>query len=218
MFIRLLRLYVLPVFVLAMVFSSVVIASEDEGLYDEVPPENSAFIRFLHAQDGESEVPPIVNGRKRDGVKFGGIKPYGVVASGTVNLELGQGKGAFETEAGKYYTAILKNNVLTLEVVPEIENELKAQMIVHNLTERDNITLKTADGKVSVIGPIAPNSFQVREINPIKVSFAIFSGDEKFVDLIDWPLERGESYIISVAEGDEYGAVANYDRARISTE
>lgn len=218
MFIKLLRIYFLPVFIVVMMMSSVVMASEDEGLYDEVPPEDSAFVRFIHAEDGESEVPPIVNGRKRDGVKFGGIKPYGVVASGTAQIELGEGKAEFETEAGKYYTVILKNGKLSMVEVPPVENELKAQMIVHNLTEYEDITLKTADGKVKVLGPIAPNSFEIIEINPIKVSFAIFKGDEKYINLTDWPLERGESYIIAVAESDEYGSVANYDRARLSTE
>ena len=218
MFAKFLRIYFLPVFLVLMMTSSVVFASEDEGLYDEVPPENSAFIRFIHAEDGESEVPPIVNGRKRDGVKFGGIKPYGVAASGKVKIELGDGKAEFDTEAGKYYTVILKDGRLTMVEVPEVENELKAQMIVHNLTDYEDISLKTADGKVKVLGPIAADSFSVIEINPIKVSFAIFKGDEKYVDLTDWPLERGESYIISVAEDEEYGTVANYDRARISTE
>ena len=110
------------------------------------------------------------------------------------------------------------SEILKSVSLPEVENELKAQMIVHNLTDYEDISLKTADGKVKVLGPIAADTFSVIEINPIKVSFAIFKGDEKYIDLTDWPLERGESYIISVAEDDEYGTVANYDRARISTE
>lgn len=192
-------------------------ASEDEGLYDPVPPEGSAFVRFIHAEVGESEIPPIVNGKSRDGVKFGGIKPYGVVQYGPVKVSFGKAETEFTADKGGHYTVILQGGKLRVEKDPEPESELKSQIIVYNLTARDNISIKTSDGKVSVIGPLKANEISTREVNPIKVSFAVFSGDEKFVELMDWPLERGESYIIAIVE-DAGKGTANYDRSRVSDE
>ena len=193
-------------------------ASEDEGLYDELPPEGSAFVRFIHADPTlEGDKPPQVNGRSRDGVKFTGIKPYGVVPPGKVSAQLGTATLEFEAEPAAHYTLILQNGELKSFKDPEPKDALKAQMIVYNMTSKDNVALKTADGKVSVVGPLTAGEIANREINPIKVSFAIYVGDEKFADMVDWPLERQESYIIAVFEKDGQG-VATYDRARVSQE
>lgn len=205
------------VLALMVLSSAVAFAGQDEGLYDAVPPEGSSFIRFIHAQPEISEVPPIVNGKQRDGIKFGGVKPYGVVAHGKVNVEMGPAKLEFETEAQGYYTVILQNNALRVVKDPKATDDLKAQIIVYNLTGREDISLKTADGKVSVIGPVKAGEVLDRAVNPIKVSFAIYAGDQKFADLMDWPLERQESYIIAVVEDAGIGK-ATYDRARISAE
>lgn len=193
-------------------------ASEDEGLYDPVPPENSAFVRFIHAQpDLTSEIPPKVNGRERDGIRFGGVKPYSVIAPGKILVELGPGKKEFDAEPKGHYTVILQNNDLRVEKDPEPTSDLKANIIVYNFTGHDDIIVKTADGKIPVIGPIPANTMMNKEVNPIKVSFGVFKGDEEFAKLIDWPLERKQNYIISIVENDD-GGLGTYDRARTSQE
>lgn len=207
-------LFLLPIFVIALAHPAL---AEDEGLYDAVPPEGSAFVRFIHAEQGASELVPKINGRERDGVKFGGVKPYGVVAHGKVSVEMGSATLDFDTEAKGYYTVILQNGTLRFVKDPALQDELKAQIIVYNLTTRDDITLKTADGKVSVIGPVKAGEVMDRAVNPIKVSFAVYAGDQKYADLSDWPLERQESYVIAVVDDAGTGK-AMYDRARLSTE
>lgn len=204
--------------VMFLAMPSVMAAGEDDGLYDPVPPEGAVFVRFIHADPAVTgDVPPIINGKSRDGVKFGGIKPYSVVKHGKVNAQLGPGKVEFEAEKSAHYTLVLQNGELKIVKDPDPQDELKAQIIVYNFTQRDNISIKTADGKVSVIGPLKAGEVKDRAVNPIKVSFAVFSGEEKFADLTDWPLERGESYIIAITEDNGTGT-ANYDRARISEE
>ncbi len=196
----------------------VLAASEDEGLYDPVPPEGSAFVRFIHADANiEGDNPPKINGKQRDGVKFTGVKPYGVVDSGLVKTSLGPASVDFEAEPDKRYTLILKGGQLKVTEDPEAKDELKAQMIVYNMTSRDDVTLKTADGKVSIVGPLKAGEIADREINPIKVSFAIYVGDKKFADMTDWPLERKESYVVAVFEQGGKG-IATYDRSRVSEE
>ena len=192
-------------------------ASEDEGLYDPVPTENSAYVRFIHAQPEESELPPKVNGKERDGVKFGGVKPYSVIAPGKIAVEMGSFKTEFDAEAKGRYTVILQNKALRVEKDPMATNDLKAHIVVYNLTDLDDIAIKTADGKINVVGPIKAGQMMNIEVNPIKVSLKVFSGDKEFATLNEWPLERKENYIIAIVKGD-VGGIGTYDRARISEE
>lgn len=204
---------------LVMALAAPVWAEGDEGLYDPVPPEGSVFVRFIHAQnDIEGEIVPSVNGRERDAARFGFIKPYSVTGNGTVDVGFGQYEGAFEAEPGGHYSVILQNGSLRFERDPEAADALKAQVIFYNLTGRDDISLRTVDGKITIAGPLEAGKMQDRAINPVKVSFAVYAGDEKFADMKDWPLERGESYTIAVMEGLDGKGVAAYVRARLSEE
>lgn len=218
MFSTILRGSFLSIFVILFLALPALAVSEDEGLYDALPPEGSAFARFVHADPSvEGDIRPKINGKSRDGVKFTGVKPYGVIPPGKTTAELGGVTLEFEAEPDAHYTIILQKGELKAVKDPDLQDQLKAQIIVYNLTSKGDISLKTADGKVSIVGPLAHGENQNREINPIKVSFAIYSGEEKFADLIDWPLERKESYVIVVFESDGVG-VATYDRARVSAE
>lgn len=194
-------------------------ASEDEGLYDALPPEGSAFVRFIHAQPTlGGDLPPTVNGKKRDGLRFSKAKPYGVVPPGKVTAQIAEIKTEFEAEKNTYYTLILQNDAFKVVKDPELKDELKAQIIVYNTTKRDDISVRTADGKVTVIGPMKAGEVADRAVNPIKVSFAVYAGEEKYADLPDWPLERKERFIIAVMEDEKGAGVAFYDRARVSEE
>lgn len=213
------RKFLLQLFVLVLTVAAgkAAFAGQDEGLYDEVPPEGSAFVRFIDAQLDEDEWFPVVNGKKRDGVRFGGVKPYGVVAHGKVAVELAGATLDFDAEAGGYYTVILQNKALRVVKDPKATDDLKAQILVYNLTGRDDVSLKTADGKVSVVGPVKAGEMAERAVNPIKVSFAVYAGEEKYADLNDWPLERQESYVVAIFDNNGEGK-ATYDRARVSAE
>lgn len=213
------RTMILAVALLLAMAAAPAFAEGDEGLYDAVPPEGSAFVRFIQAQaDETSEIIPRVNGRERDAARFGAVKPYSVVAHGPVKVALGAVEGEFEAEPDGYYTVILQNGALRIEKDPVAGDVLKAQIILYNLTGRDDISVRTADGKVTVVGPLESGAIQDRAVNPIKVSFAVFAGDEKYADLSDWPLERGQKYTITVMEGLDGKGVATYERARLSQE
>lgn len=95
-----------------------------------------------------------MNGKERDGVKFGGVKPYSVIAPGKIAVEMGSFKTEFDAEAKGRYTVILQNKALRVEKDPMATNELKAHIVVYNLTDLDDIAIKTADGKINVVGPI----------------------------------------------------------------
>ena len=203
------------VFVVFFIVSPVLAVSEDDGLYAPPPPEGSAFVRFIHAQaELEGDFPPEVNGKERDGVVFAGVKPYGAVEPGKVHVKLGPVTFDFEAEPEVYYTLILQNSTFRVVKDPPIQNMLKSQIIVYNMTSRDDISLKTADGKVTVVGPLAADEIKDRDINPVKVSLVVFSGDDRLADSVDWPLERKRSYAVAVFE-KEGDILVTYEPASV---
>jgi alginate O-acetyltransferase complex protein AlgF len=68
---------------------------------------------------------------------------------------------------------------------------------VQNLSDQA-LTLKTADGKTEVVKPVAAKARGEREINPVKVSLALYEGDKKVSDLKPVALERGEAAVLYV--------------------
>jgi alginate O-acetyltransferase complex protein AlgF len=68
---------------------------------------------------------------------------------------------------------------------------------VQNLSDKP-LTLKTADGKTDVVKAVSAKGTGEREINPVKVSFALFDGDKKVSDLKPVALERGEAAVLYI--------------------
>ena len=68
---------------------------------------------------------------------------------------------------------------------------------MQNLTDKA-LTLKTADGKTEVVKTVAAKGRGEREINPVKVSFALYDGDKKVSDLKPVALERGEAAVLYI--------------------
>lgn len=68
---------------------------------------------------------------------------------------------------------------------------------MQNLSDKA-LTLKTADGKTDVVKSVAAKGRGEREINPVKVSLALYDGDKKVGDVKPVALERGEAAVLYV--------------------
>ena len=81
----------------------------------------------------------------------------------------------------------------------EIHHRLgqKSLVRVQNLSDK-SLTLKTADGKTDVVPNVAAKGRGEREINPVKVSLALYEGDKKVGDVKPVALERGEAAVLYV--------------------
>jgi alginate O-acetyltransferase complex protein AlgF len=171
------------------------VVNADEGLYDPLPPEGSAFIRFMNDQGDTGSEPAAANGKTFDYVEYKEVSSYFVVPQGKVDIKIGENAGNFDAESGKFYTAIL-NKDNSVKVTPDAvnDNRSKAQIIFYNLSEKPNLSLKTSDGGVEIIPPLAAGESSERQINPVKVSLAVYDGDEKVKDLGSLSLERSKSY------------------------
>jgi len=80
---------------------------------------------------------------------------------------------------------------------PPFKNKQKSLVRVQNLSDKA-LTLKTADGKTDVVKSVAAKGRGEREINPVKVSLALYDGDKKVGDVKPVALERGEAAVLYV--------------------
>lgn len=179
-------------------------ANEDAGLYDPLPPEGSAFVRFLNDRPQKGSDPASANGKIFDYLDYQEVSSYFVLPEGGVEASIGDAKKTFDVAGGNFYTVILtEGGRLDVKQDPPNENQAKAQIILYNLSGKENLSLKTADGKVEIVPPLAPGETSEREVNPVKVSLAVYSGEEKIGDLGEVSLDRSQSYSAVVMSEDD---------------
>lgn len=172
------------------------LAGADAALYGPSAPKGSTFVRLYNAASSPAAA----------SVGNTQIKPVGAQASsdfsflpgGDYTAQVGGKSVPVKLAADKYYTLV--NNAGTspqLIEEPPFKNKQKALVRVQNLSDQ-SLTLKTADGKTEVVKPVAAKGRDEREINPVKVSLALYEGDKKVSDLKPVALERGEAAVLYV--------------------
>ncbi|MFT8234256.1 alginate O-acetyltransferase AlgF [Pseudomonas guariconensis] len=172
------------------------LAGADAALYGPSAPKGSTFVRLYNASSSPAAA----------SVGNTQIKPVGAQASsdfsflpgGDYTAQVGGKSVPVKLAADKYYTLV--NNAggsPQLIEEPPFKNKQKALVRVQNLSDQ-TLTLKTADGKTEVVKPVAAKGRGEREINPVKVSLALYEGDKKVSDLKPVALERGEAAVLYV--------------------
>lgn len=172
------------------------LAGADAALYGPSAPKGSTFVRLYNASSSPAAA----------SVGNTQIKPVGAQASsdfsflpgGDYTAQVGGKSVPVKLAADKYYTLV--NNAggsPQLIEEPPFKNKQKALVRVQNLSDQ-SLTLKTADGKTEVVKPVAAKGRGEREINPVKVSLALYEGEKKVSDLKPVALERGEAAVLYV--------------------
>jgi alginate O-acetyltransferase complex protein AlgF len=183
-----------------MSFTGSVFAGADDGLYDPVAPEGSAFVRYVNT-DAE-EAAPSVNGKSYDKVVFAAVTPYYVVPKGDADIKFGAGSAKQTVEAGKFYTAVLQKGAVKVIADTVSANRAKAQLALYNLTEKATVTLKAND-KIEVVKEVAAGTVGTMDVNAMKIKLAVFSGSDSLGDAGEQNLERGFSYgVFAIAKAD----------------
>jgi alginate O-acetyltransferase complex protein AlgF len=171
-------------------------AGPDEGLYAPVPPDGSAFVRFVQADPAVKEdAKPKAAGKAYDGREFASVSAYYVVPQGKTALEFGPAKDDRDLVAGKFYTVVLlAGGQMGVIEDKAADNRAKALIQLYNLSAKPDLSLKTADGKVEVVPATPAGASGSREINAVKVPLALHgtgaSGSEPVGDVT---LERGKA-------------------------
>ena len=171
-------------------------AGGDAALYGPVAPKGSSFVRIFNASP--QQVSATVGSTALDDVPPQGSSDFSFMPQGDYSAKVGSQNLSVQLAADHYYTLVNSaSGQPQLIEEPPFKNKQKSLVRVQNLTDK-TLTLKTADGKTEVVKAVAAKGRGEREINPVKVSFALFDGDKKISDLKPVALERGEAAVLYV--------------------
>ncbi len=171
-------------------------AGGDAALYGPVAPKGSSFVRIFNASP--QQVSATVGSTALDDVPPQGSSDFSFMPQGDYSAKVGSQNLSVKLAADHYYTMVNSaSGQPQLIEEPPFKNKQKSLVRVQNLTDK-TLTLKTADGKTDVVKAVSAKGRGEREINPVKVSFALFDGDKKISDLKPVALERGEAAVLYV--------------------
>jgi alginate O-acetyltransferase complex protein AlgF len=167
-------------------------------LYAREAPPGSTFVHVFNATPsagvnvgiGARALPPLLPYAASD---------YIFLAPGEHVVQVGSQQKSFQLEGNRYYTVSADAAGLRLFELSEPLTKLKAILNLFNLLPGTTLALKTADGATSVLDAVAPNTSAQRALNPLKLSLALFSGDQKIATVPPIALERGRSFSLFVS-------------------
>lgn len=168
----------------------------DSALYGPTAPKGSTFVRAYNASS--TEISASVGNTNLNEVAPQGSTAFSFMPQGDYSAKLGSQTVPVKLAGDHYYTLV--NNASgkpQLVEEPPFKNKQKSLVRVQNLSDKA-LTLKTADGKTDVVKTVAAKGTGEREINPVKVSLALYDGDKKVTDLKPVALERGEAAVLYI--------------------
>jgi hypothetical protein len=188
----------------------------EDGLYPAAPPAGSAFIRFINGDLAAKTVTQI-HGKIMRPALLGDIGNYFPVPQGFIDLAIGTAKTSATLKTDRHYSAVLSKGVLHVLEEPSYDTKMKSQILLINLGDAQNITLKTPNNGVTVIDSTTSGTLNARAVNAVKIGFSVFSDGKKIADLPPRPLERGASYVVIIYKGTDGKPAITYEKATISS-
>jgi alginate O-acetyltransferase complex protein AlgF len=171
-------------------------AGGDSALYGPTAPKGSSFVRVYNA--GNAEVSATVGTTNLAEVAPLSSTDFSFMPGGDYSAKVGSQTLPVKLAGDHYYTLVNNaSGVPQLIEEPPFKNKQKSLVRVQNLSDKA-LTLKTADGKTEVVPTVAAKGRGEREINPVKVSLALYDGDKKVGDVKPVALERGEAAVLYV--------------------
>ena len=168
----------------------------DAALYGPVAPKGSSFVRVYNASN--AEVSATVGSTNLNEVAPLASSDFSFMPGGDYSAKVGSQNLAVKLAADHYYTLVTtgKGQPQLIEE-PPFKNKQKSLVRVQNLSDKP-LAMKTADGKTEVVKRVAAQGRGEREINPVKVSLALYDGNQKVGDVKPVALERGEAAVLYV--------------------
>lgn len=174
---------------LALSLSSPTVTAGEGGLYAPTAPKGSSFVRGYNASNSELNF-SVGNTELREIAPLAS-SDFSFLPAGSYSAQVGSNNLPVKLEAEKFYTLVSQDGAAPkLVAEAPFTNKRKALLRVQNLTD-NTLSLKTTDGK-AVVDAVAPDASGQREVNPVKVSLALFDGNRKVSDLKPVSLARGE--------------------------
>lgn len=177
-------------------------AREDAGaeLYDAAAPADSAFVRVLNLSS--STVRVALSGKNQaQQVSAGQLGGYRFTAPGQARLEVGSQSLSPSLAANTATTFIYDGQQLSMLQDAFVNEPKKAQIGFYNLSGQQ-LTLKTLDGRHTIIDKVPAGQNGSRMVNELKIAFAAYHDDNKVAEFPEVFLKKGRtySYLILPAE------------------
>ena len=189
--------------ILAAALAGGVLADAESGLYDPAPPPGSAFVRIINATPS-AELASQLDGADWTRTEATGASEYRPVPAGAHQAAIAGKSADFSVEAGQFYSVVVGGDAAAPEVTvlpdAKLDSMAKALVSFYNLTDKPTLSLRTADGKVAVIDDVGADAAGNRQVNPLKVQFAVFEGEQPIAEIDEVSIERGAAYSVIVTD------------------
>ncbi|HEX4974791.1 MAG TPA: alginate O-acetyltransferase AlgF [Pseudomonadales bacterium] len=188
--------------ILLLVFTAFSLPSIAKGdaLYGPVAPAGSAFVRVVNLSTNAVEA-KLENENLHKAAPFTGGK-YKFFSPGSKTMTVSGKTFSSQLMADHYYTLVITSTG-TAKLVQDFgkPDPSKAVISVYNFSDQPLISLKTADGKTSVIDNVSIDGRGDRSINPVKVKLALVS--TTLTPVSEIILERGKVYSLFVTNEND---------------
>ena len=169
----------------------------DEGLYGPVAPPDSACVRVFNATAASVENVQVGSEDLNDILGYE-ASDFAFMPAGTYPLSVGTVKQPLTVQKNRYYTVVYQDGKVKVLDNARFTNHLKALIVVYNMLDGTEISLRTADGKTPVVDKVASNAYGTREVNPVRIQLALYKGDQRFAPVKEVMLERGKAFSLFV--------------------
>lgn len=171
--------------------------ADDGGLYGPVAPPDSAFIRVFNATPASVEDVHVGTEDLNDIAGYE-ASDFAFMPAGTYPLKVGTVNQPVTLQKNRFYTAVYQDGKVKVLENDRFTNHMKALIVVYNLLDGTELSLKTADGKTPVVDKVAPNTLSTREVNPVRTQLALYKGDQRLAPVKQVSLERGKAFSLFV--------------------
>ncbi len=169
------------------------VKASEEALYGPKAPPGSAFIRIFNSSQA-AMLTASIGSKSLTAKGVYSASKYQFLPAGEYTLNIKQSQQPLVLEADHYYTAFLnKSGAISTIEGQAFSQRKKALIAFYNLTDIP-LTLKTDNGKGTVIKGVEPNNSGFREVNAVKISLAVFNAQKKIVSASPIALKRGEIF------------------------
>ncbi len=193
---------ILPFFAFAILgLSATRVLATDTSLYAEAPPADASFVRFAGF---DAEANAEFAGKTfslNESEKFAYTPVSSAMLSGV--------------KPGSYVTVVRSKDGAS-HAIPEGPRADASKVTLYLVNATDQaLELRIADGSATVIGDVQPMASGLRAVNPVAISFGIFTlGDDAPLATFDVSLRRGQNLTFLAEQSgvrlveNRFGAVA----------
>lgn len=171
--------------------------ADDAALYGPEAPPGSAFVRVFNATDAP-ELDAQVGSAQFEGVRSWTVSAFDFVPAGSTPLSAGSAHSTLQLAADHFYTAVIAPGGVQLFDNERYRNRLKALLVLYNLTDADNLSLRTPDGKTAIVDSTGRSDFGMREVNPARTRLVLYAGTERGAETPLLTLNRGKALSVFV--------------------